>query len=203
MRLAADSSILVRLYLDKEGADAIEQFLADDAKVLSVSALARIEVLNVLLRDPDLGAAARFEEDLDEGIRLRLAAHGPVSLCRSCLARRPQAGVGTIPFEAALRGRRVLGADISPYARILSKAKLSPPPSLEVALSLAERALEEAAQLPRPDLRVVPAWVRRFYHPDTLREVLNFAYWKGNRASASRSRKQTGYKAKSWFESWT
>ena len=71
MRLAADSSILVRLYLDKEGADAIEQFLADDAKVISVSALARVEVLNVLLRDPDLGAAARFEEDLDEGVRLR------------------------------------------------------------------------------------------------------------------------------------
>jgi uncharacterized protein with PIN domain len=71
MKLAADSSILVRLYLDKEGADAIEQYLADDAKVISVSALARVEVLNVLLRDPDLGAAARFEEDLDEGVRLR------------------------------------------------------------------------------------------------------------------------------------
>ncbi len=71
MRLAADSSILVRLYLDEEGADAIERFLADDAKVISVSELARVEVLNVLLRDPDLGAAARFEEDLDEGVRLR------------------------------------------------------------------------------------------------------------------------------------
>lgn len=71
MRLAADSSILVRLYLDEEGANAFEQFLADDAKVISVSELARVEVLNVLLRDPDLGAAARFEADLDEGVRLR------------------------------------------------------------------------------------------------------------------------------------
>ena len=88
----------------------------------------------------------------------------------------PFAGAGTIPFEAALRGRKVLGADISPYARILSKAKLSPPPSLEAALDLAEGALREAARLPRPDLRLVPAWVRRFYHPDTLREVLNFAF---------------------------
>lgn len=87
----------------------------------------------------------------------------------------PFAGAGTIPFEATLRGRRALGADISPYARILSKAKLSPPPSLEVALNMAERALHEAAQLPPPDLRPVPVWVRRFYHPDTLREVLNFA----------------------------
>ena len=71
MRLAADSSVLVRLYLAAEGADAIERFLADDAKVISVSDLARVEVLNVLLRDPDLGAAAKFEEDLDEGVRLR------------------------------------------------------------------------------------------------------------------------------------
>ncbi|MBI4328144.1 MAG: DNA adenine methylase, partial [Chloroflexi bacterium] len=42
----------------------------------------------------------------------------------------PFAGAGTIPFEAALRGRRTLAADISPYARILSKAKLSAPRSL-------------------------------------------------------------------------
>ena len=72
MRLAADSSVLLRLYLDEQGADAIERFLADDAKVISVSELARVEVLNVLLRDPALGAAARFEEDLDEGVRLRM-----------------------------------------------------------------------------------------------------------------------------------
>ncbi len=75
MRLAADSSVLIRLYLDQQGADAIERFLADDAKVISVSELARVEVLNVLMRDPGLGAAARFEEDLDEGVRLRT---GPV-----------------------------------------------------------------------------------------------------------------------------
>ena len=71
MRLAADSNALVRLYLDEEGAEAVEQFLADDAKVISVSELARVEVLNVLLRDPGLGAAARFEEDLAEGVRVR------------------------------------------------------------------------------------------------------------------------------------
>ncbi|MBI4658541.1 MAG: DNA adenine methylase [Verrucomicrobia bacterium] len=87
----------------------------------------------------------------------------------------PFAGAGTIPFEAASRGRRVLAADISPYARILSKAKLAAPRSLGAALSLAERALAEAGCFAKPDLREVPPWVRRFYHPDTLREVLNFA----------------------------
>lgn len=72
MRFAADSSILVRLYLGDESGDAIERFLADDSKVISVSELARVEVLNVLLRASDLGAAARFEEDLAESLRLRL-----------------------------------------------------------------------------------------------------------------------------------
>jgi hypothetical protein len=35
--------------------------------------------------------------------------------------------------------------------------------------------LEEAAKIPKPDLREVPSWVRRFYHPATLHEVLNLA----------------------------
>jgi hypothetical protein len=87
----------------------------------------------------------------------------------------PFAGAGTIPFEAATHGRRAMGADISPYARILAQAKLTPPPSLDTALALAEAALDEAARLPVPDLRSVPAWVRRFYHPKTLGEALRFA----------------------------
>jgi len=72
MRFAADSSVLLRLYLDEEEAQTIVGFLMEDAKTVSVSELARIEVLNVLLRDPALGAAAKFEEDVTEGVRLRL-----------------------------------------------------------------------------------------------------------------------------------
>lgn len=74
MRLAADSSLLIRLYLKQDGVEAIQEFLEDDAKTISVSELARIEVLNVLLRDARLGAAARFEQDLAEGLRLRSEA---------------------------------------------------------------------------------------------------------------------------------
>ena len=87
----------------------------------------------------------------------------------------PFAGAGTIPLEAAIRGRSVFAADISPYARILCHAKLFPPPSLDAALAAAEQALVEAREQPRPDLRSVPHWVRRFFHPDTLREALRFA----------------------------
>ena len=87
----------------------------------------------------------------------------------------PFAGSGTIPLEAAIRGRRVFGADVSPYACVLSKAKLFPPPSLQDALDSAYSALNEAAQLPKADLRQVPSWVRRFFHPKTLKEVISLA----------------------------
>jgi hypothetical protein len=87
----------------------------------------------------------------------------------------PFAGAGTIPLESALQGRRAFGADISPYAKILSLAKLFPPRSLDDAIEKAEDALAEAELLPQPDLRTVPLWVRQFFHPKTLREALNFA----------------------------
>lgn len=87
----------------------------------------------------------------------------------------PFAGAGTIPFEATISGRRTFAADISPYARVLSLAKLCPPRSEKAALKAAEDALDEASQLPDPDLRSVPKQIRVFFHPDTLREALKFA----------------------------
>jgi len=72
MRFAADSSAVVRLYLNADHAGPLERFLADGAKVLAVSELARVEVLNVLVRSDVLGAADKFEQDLSEGLRLRL-----------------------------------------------------------------------------------------------------------------------------------
>jgi len=62
----------------------------------------------------------------------------------------PFAGAGTIPLESALQGRRAFGADISPYAKILSLAKLFPPRSLNDALKKAEDALAEADFYPSP-----------------------------------------------------
>jgi hypothetical protein len=87
----------------------------------------------------------------------------------------PFAGAGTIVLEAALAGRRAFGSDISPYARVLSIAKLFPPRCLKDAIRKAERALESAAQMPSPDLRYVPSWVKAFFHPATLKEALKFA----------------------------
>ena len=87
----------------------------------------------------------------------------------------PFAGAGTILYESAIAGRQSFGADVSPYAAILSKAKLAPPKTLEKAIENAENALVTASHLPRPDLRRVPKWVRHFFHPETLREALRFS----------------------------
>ncbi len=87
----------------------------------------------------------------------------------------PFAGAGTVPLEVVMRGRRAFASDISPYARVLSQAKLSPPRTLEEALNRAQRALSEAETLPQPDMRSVPRWVRQFFHPKTLGEALRFA----------------------------
>src|SRR5438874_5693764 len=72
MRFCADSSLIIRLYdpLDSSGyAEAIEHYLKDDQKVVSVSELCRVEVLNVLLQKPEIGAAEQFEGDLNQGTR--------------------------------------------------------------------------------------------------------------------------------------
>jgi len=87
----------------------------------------------------------------------------------------PFAGSGTIPFEAAVRERRVFASDNSPYARILTLGKLNAPRTLADAECFLEKALKEADAMPLPDVTGVPGWVRSFFHPDTLREIIRFA----------------------------
>ncbi|MCY4658807.1 MAG: DNA methyltransferase [Acidobacteria bacterium] len=84
-------------------------------------------------------------------------------------------GSGTIPLEALRLGRRVFAADTNPYAMLLTRAKVNAPVSLEAAQSHAAVLLDNAEHQPAPDLRRVPTWVRRFFHPRTLKEVLRFA----------------------------
>ena len=90
----------------------------------------------------------------------------------------PFAGVGTIPFEACLTGRRAIGFEISPAALAIMKAKLTPPnrsqavsliDDLEEYLSTAEiddidrsRAREVAFNGPLED----------YFHERTFEEIL-------------------------------
>jgi len=87
----------------------------------------------------------------------------------------PFAGSGTVPLEALLTGRKSFSADINPYAEVLCKGKLTAPQSCELALEKAEKVLDRIQRLPDPDLRKVPFWVRQFFHPKTLKEIIRFS----------------------------
>jgi len=85
----------------------------------------------------------------------------------------PFSGSGVVPLEAGLAGRRAWANDLSPYAYVLSRGKLEAPASRKVALARGERLVSAVEQeAPNARLSDVPNWVREFFHPDTLREVL-------------------------------
>jgi hypothetical protein len=85
----------------------------------------------------------------------------------------PFSGSGVVPLEACLAGRQAWANDLSPYAYVLTRGKLQAPGSEAIALQQAHDLLgvvENEARL--VDLSDVPEWVREFFHPDTLREIL-------------------------------
>jgi SAM-dependent methyltransferase len=86
----------------------------------------------------------------------------------------PFSGSGVVPLEAALSGRIAWANDLSPYAHSLTRGKLEAPGSEKKALERAEilvRAIKNEA--PSVDLSTIPDWVREFFHPETLSEVLS------------------------------
>lgn len=85
----------------------------------------------------------------------------------------PFCGSGVIPLEAAIGKRRVVAADVNPYGVVLTRAKLHAPPSEEQALQRLIAARADAEErICDQDLRRIPAWVREFFHPETLRNAL-------------------------------
>lgn len=82
-------------------------------------------------------------------------------------------GSGTVALEAWAAARRVIANDLSPYAHLLTLAKLFPCRTLDDALIEIDRASAAAKKLsPSIDLRKVPVWVRQFFHSETLRETI-------------------------------
>jgi len=96
---------------------------------------------------------------------------------RGDLVYDPFSGSGTIALEAWLAGRRVVANDLSPYANLLTQAKLFPYRSLEDVLKEIESVdVESAGVRGEVDLRKLPTWVRQFFHSETLRDVVS---WTG------------------------
>lgn len=89
----------------------------------------------------------------------------------------PFCGSGSVALEAWSAKRRVVATDLSPYAVTLTLAKLFPHLSIEDAnAELEASAIRVSRVIPSIDLRKVPRWVRSFYHPETLREAIAWAY---------------------------
>ena len=87
----------------------------------------------------------------------------------------PFCGCGVVAVEAAARRRRVSVGDWNPYATLLTRAKLFPPPSLKAAEKSLKCTWELAlTKIRDQDLRSVPSWVRCFFHRETLRFALAF-----------------------------
>jgi hypothetical protein len=76
----------------------------------------------------------------------------------------PFAGRGTTLLEAAFLGRKPIGNDINPIARLLVLPRLDPPAIEEIAARLDEYDLAGRATTPK-DLLV-------FYHPETLGKLV-------------------------------
>ena len=87
----------------------------------------------------------------------------------------PFCGSGVVALEAAANGRRIVAGDWNPYAVLLTRAKLFPPPSLLAAeRRLCDTWNRSRKLLADQDLRLVPQWIRKFFHPETLRSALAF-----------------------------
>ncbi len=101
----------------------------------------------------------------------------------------PFAGVGTIPFEAALNGRTAYGFELSPAAFTIAAAKLSLPSASEatdVVAALAayltryvpsDEELQEAARFG------LNGRIKDYYNAETLREVLGARKFFASRPS--------------------
>jgi len=86
----------------------------------------------------------------------------------------PFAGSGVVPLETALAGRRAWANDLSPYAYVLTRGKLETPQNERMAIQRTKFLLDAVKrESPSIDLDVAPEWVREFFHPDTLREILS------------------------------
>ena len=77
----------------------------------------------------------------------------------------PFMGRGTTVLEAALLGRRPIGCDINPLSKCLVHPRLDPPAWNEVETRLMALDLDKSSEV-WDDLLV-------FYHPNTLRQIVN------------------------------
>ncbi|MGB8216090.1 MAG: DNA methyltransferase [Candidatus Methanoperedens sp.] len=85
----------------------------------------------------------------------------------------PFAGAGTVALESLTLGRNAIANDINPYAVTLTKAKMFPPNSLDDTIEKAHYYLKRSKkEINTCSLSEIPDWVRSFFHPTTLKEIV-------------------------------
>lgn len=85
----------------------------------------------------------------------------------------PFSGSGTVALEALTLNRNTIANDINPYAVTLTKAKMYPPHSVDEALEKAAYYLNcSEKEVSTISLSETPEWVRNFFHPITLKEIM-------------------------------
>jgi len=85
----------------------------------------------------------------------------------------PFSGSGVVLLEALLAGRKAAVNDLSIYAYCVTKGKAEAPTSCEEAIRRTEKMLRYVARHWKyQDLRRIDRWVRDFFHPKTLKEIL-------------------------------
>ena len=82
----------------------------------------------------------------------------------------PFSGVGTIPFEACLNGRKGFGLDINPVAYHTTFSKIQFPKKEDVMKYLDKMCLHMKCD--PSDQLIVDDYTKQFYHPKTLNEIL-------------------------------
>jgi hypothetical protein len=85
----------------------------------------------------------------------------------------PFCGAGVVPLECMIMGRHAIANDLSPYAYTVTRGKLSAPCTKQEALNQTEEILQEiSARVKGINIDNVPEWVCKFFHPDTLKEIV-------------------------------
>lgn len=84
----------------------------------------------------------------------------------------PFCGSGVVLLESLIHGRGCIGNDLNPYAYVMSMAKVFAPATKREALAKADDYITQAERRASTvDLRRIPEWVRKFFHPQTLKET--------------------------------
>jgi hypothetical protein len=86
----------------------------------------------------------------------------------------PFCGSGTIAFESWINNRIPVAIDLNYYAYVIAMAKLNPLPTYDDAIKRYERCKKlMKTKKEKVDLRTIPKWVRQFFNPETLKEILH------------------------------